>query len=411
MNKSGRNKIKQRSAVSRKLLMQYVISIIGYVVGVMLFVFVAWRFCMMFIWQPDDPLYILLQTVKEYIILFLGITFLIGWVFITYYFISKPLRYLDEVVVATEQLVVPSDEPIVLPNEMFYAENELNRVREKALDNARTVKEAEQRKNDLVMYLAHDLKTPLSSVIGYLTLLRDEQQISAELRERYLSISLEKAESGFDMKYQRNKVHNLKLAATTIDKIAIKPNETFSFWQLVRWADRQEKYKDGLNFVNGKIVGSYGGGLCQLSNMLFWLFLHTPLTVIERHGHAVESFPSTTEELPCGTDATINEGWLDLKICNDTDNTFQVVVEFDDEYMYGSILSQNSVNMEYKVYNSSVSYVRENGKVYQIASVCRTEKDITTGKDSQKELYINRCEIGYELDGEIEIEERGANDD
>lgn len=63
---------------------------------------------MMFIWQPDDPLYILLQTVKEYIILFLGITFLIGWVFITYYFISKPLRYLDEVVVATEQLVVPS---------------------------------------------------------------------------------------------------------------------------------------------------------------------------------------------------------------------------------------------------------------------------------------------------------------
>ena len=194
MNKSGRNKIKQRSAVSRKLLMQYVISIIGYVVGVMLFVFVAWRFCMMFIWQPDDPLYILLQTVKEYIILFLGITFSIGWVFITYYFISKPLRYLDEVVVATEQLVVPSDEPIVLPNEMFYAENELNRVREKALDNARTVKEAEQRKNDLVMYLAHDLKTPLSSVIGYLTLLRDEQQISAELRERYLSISLEKAE-------------------------------------------------------------------------------------------------------------------------------------------------------------------------------------------------------------------------
>lgn len=162
------------------------------------------------------------------------------------------------------------------------------------------------------------------------------------------------ANSGFDMKYQRNKVHNLKLAATTIDKIAIKPNETFSFWQLVRWADRQEKYKDGLNFVNGKIVGSYGGGLCQLSNMLFWLFLHTPLTVIERHGHAVESFPSTTEELPCGTDATINEGWLDLKIRNDTDNTFQVVVEFDDEYMYGSILSQNSVNMEYKVYNSSV---------------------------------------------------------
>ena len=67
--------------------------------------------------------------------------------------------------------------------------------------------------------------------------------------------------SGFDMKYQINKVHNLKLAARTINKVIIEPNETFSFWQLVRWADHHEKYKDGLNLVDGKIVGSYGGGL------------------------------------------------------------------------------------------------------------------------------------------------------
>ena len=55
-------------------------------------------------------------------------------------------------------------------------------------------KKSEQRKNDLVMYLAHDLKTPLSSVIGYLILLREEKQISEEMREKYVSISLEKAE-------------------------------------------------------------------------------------------------------------------------------------------------------------------------------------------------------------------------
>lgn len=78
--------------------------------------------------------------------------------------------------------------------------------------------------------------------------------------------------SGFDMKYQINKVHNLKLAARTINKVIIEPNETFSFWQLVRWADHHEKYKDGLSLVDGKIVGSYGGGLCQLSNMFFGFF-------------------------------------------------------------------------------------------------------------------------------------------
>lgn len=146
--------------------------------------------------------------------------------------------------------------------------------------------------------------------------------------------------SGFDMKCQINKLHNLKLTAKTINKVVIAPNETFSFWQLVRWADCHEKYKDGLNIVDGKIVGSCSGGLCQLSNMLFWLFLHTPLTIVERHGHAVESFPSTTEDLPCGTDATINEGWLDLKLCNDTDIIFQIEINFDNDLTIIAFQSQ-----------------------------------------------------------------------
>lgn len=73
-------------------------------------------------------------------------------------------------------------------------EGQLNAVRERALRDARAAREAEQRKNDLVVYLAHDLKTPLTSVIGYLTLLRDEPQLSPELRSRYTGIALEKAE-------------------------------------------------------------------------------------------------------------------------------------------------------------------------------------------------------------------------
>lgn len=211
--------------------------------------------------------------------------------------------------------------------------------------------------------------------------------------------------SGFDMQYQINKVHNLKLAAKKINKVIIAPNDTFSFWQLVRWADRQEKYKDGLNLVDGKIIGSYGGGLCQLSNMLFWLFLHTPMTVVERHGHAVESFPSTTEDLPCGTDATINEGWLDLKVRNNTDNAFQIEICFDDRFMYGRILSQTPVAVDYKVFNSTVFYVKREEKNYQIATVCRFETDRLTGAQTEKELYINKCEIAYALSADANIEE------
>ena len=179
--------------------------------------------------------------------------------------------------------------------------------------------------------------------------------------------------SGFDIQFQYNKVHNLQLAAKTMDKLVIAPNETFSFFWLTRHADRYTRYKDGLNLVNGKIVGSYGGGLCQLSNML------------------------------CGTDATVSEGWLDLKVRNDTDNTFQIAIHFDDNYMYGEILSQRPVNTEYTVFNSSVSYIKRNEKIYQVSVVCREETDQETGEHTQRELYTNQCEISYSLPDNIEV--------
>ena len=222
------------------------------------------------------------------------------------------------------------------------------------------------------------------------------------------SIPMLNENSGFDMKYQFNKVYNLKLAAKTIDKIIIEPEETFSFWQLVRRADRYQKYKDGLNVINGKTVASYGGGLCMLSDMLFWMFLHTPLTVIERHGHAALSFPSTTEDFPKGTDATVNEGWLDLKVCNKTENTFQIEVDFVDNTMFGRILAKNVVYIEYSVFNSSVTYRKLGEKIYQIASVCSIETDRDSGRKTERKLYVNRCQIGYRLPDNIKIEEGGV---
>lgn len=194
MNNRTTSNRNYKSRIARRITIGYLLTLIGFIVGFLFLLLLGYSVASNMIWQYDDPLYQVLSFVKSYIPIFIGIPIIVGWAFISYRFIKRPLRYLDEIILASEQLAQPTEEQILLSDAMKSVQDELNQVRETAFHNARLAKEAEQRKNDLIVYLAHDLKTPLTSVIGYLTLLRDEGQISEELREKYLSISLEKAE-------------------------------------------------------------------------------------------------------------------------------------------------------------------------------------------------------------------------
>ena len=191
--KSYTNRKYLRTQLTGQVFGNYILTLVIYVAVLFAILAIGWSLSMHTSWQPSS-LYYILQWVKDWIIAIMIIMILIGWVIITLRFMTRPLRYLDELVDASEKLANPGEEPIRLSKEMKSVEDELNLVRESALRNALLAKEAEQRKNDLIVYLAHDLKTPLTSVIGYLTLLRDEPQISAEMRSRYTGIALDKAE-------------------------------------------------------------------------------------------------------------------------------------------------------------------------------------------------------------------------
>lgn len=116
-----------------------------------------------------------------------------GLALIIYFGIRRSLRYFDGLLASIENILKKEDAPIMLPQELSQTALALTQIRETNRHNEVTARAAEQRKNELVVYLAHDIKTPLTSIVGYLSMLEESPDMPLESRARYSGIALEKA--------------------------------------------------------------------------------------------------------------------------------------------------------------------------------------------------------------------------
>ena len=117
-----------------------------------------------------------------------------GFVGIFYFYWKKPWEYLNEVIGATEIVYEQNDHTIELSEPLREVESKMNQIKMSVLLSQQAAKEAETKKNELVMYLAHDIRTPLTTVIGYLSLLNEAPDMPEEQKEKYIGIALDKSE-------------------------------------------------------------------------------------------------------------------------------------------------------------------------------------------------------------------------
>ena len=153
-----------------------------------------------------------------------------------------------------------------------------------------------------------------------------------------------------DMWMQYNKICNLSIAAKQLNGIVLRPGETFSYWKLIGHPSRLKGYKTGMILHNGRVSSGMGGGLCQLSNLIYWMTLHTSLTVTERYRHSYDVFPDADRNQPFGSGATCVYNYRDLQVYNGTGRSYQLIVYLTDQQLVGQWRSNETQGERYQVH-------------------------------------------------------------
>jgi vancomycin resistance protein VanW len=213
---------------------------------------------------------------------------------------------------------------------------------------------------------------------------RDAQNLPVRVKQ-HASLLLREL-SPDQMALQHNKVVNLRLASRRTDGLLIRPGETFSFNKVVGNCTRRKGYVAGMRLSNGEAISGVGGGICQLANLVHWMVLHSPLTVVERSEHSYDPFPDKGRVLPWGVGCSIVYNYVDLVVRNDTAATFQLRTWVAERHLRGELRSDRPAATNYRVEARDEEFLRVEGRVYRRNEIWRSVIDKRTGDVVAEEL-------------------------
>ena len=204
-----------------------------------------------------------------------------------------------------------------------------------------------------------------------------------------------------DQRLQENKAVNLSLAAPKLTHLLIQPGETFSFWHCVGECTAEKGYREGLTISGNHPSSGIGGGMCQMTNLIHWMVLHSDLDIIEHHHHdGMDLFPDYGRQIPFGTGTSILYNYLDYRFQNNTDRTYQLTVWTDGEYLHGELLADRPQQYSYHIECRNEFFSREEDGVYRNNEIWRHKIDVHTGEEAEAVLLRrNHAKIAYDPAG------------
>lgn len=202
---------------------------------------------------------------------------------------------------------------------------------------------------------------------------------------------------GLDMQLQVNKVTNLRLATAPINGILIKPGELFSLWHLVGKPSARRGYLPGMVLEGHAVKAEVGGGLCQLSNLIHWLILHTPLEIAELHHHTDALFPDVGRRVPFGTGTSIFYNYLDYRFRNNSEQCLQLLIWLTETHLCGELRSEYAFPLIYRIEEEDHHFVREGEEYYRNSRIYKRGYDPKSGSLVSEELVLrNHSRVLYD---------------
>lgn len=174
-----------------------------------------------------------------------------------------------------------------------------------------------------------------------------------------------------DVQLQHNKVDNLSIVVGCLNGALLRPGETFSFYKLVGKPTAKRGFKMGMELSNGVPRPGIGGGICQSTNLLHWLALHSPLTISERHHHSIDPFPDDGRVLPWASGAAVFYNYLDFQLTNNTQWTFQLNLWLTNTLLEGEIRVSEELDFAYHVFERDHRFLKRGSTFYRSNEIWR----------------------------------------